>query len=102
MPIDRDVSSRNGPDMDAIATEHRDPSVTVPESDSFVRASLVLFGARWKAPMARALGVTRETVSRWVSAGDVPPWATNVIRLMNANKGAVLSLCDRTGTMVRP
>ncbi|WP_400768723.1 hypothetical protein [Methylosinus sporium] len=88
--------------MDAIATKYRDLCITVPESDSFVRAGLVLFGARWKAPMARALGVTRETVSRWVSAGDVPPWATNVVRLMNANKGAVLSLCDRTGNMVRP
>ncbi|WP_036291798.1 hypothetical protein [Methylosinus sp. PW1] len=75
---------------------------SAPEAATFVRAGPVLFGARWKAPMARALGVTRETVSRWVSAGDVPPWAMNVVRLMNANKGAVLSLCDRTGNMAKP
>ncbi len=52
--------------------------------------------------MARALGVTRETVSRWVGSGDIPAWARNVARLLNANKGSVLSLCDRTGNMVRP
>ncbi|BBU60395.1 hypothetical protein MSC49_03300 [Methylosinus sp. C49] len=88
--------------MDAIAERDRDPCITVQKSDPFVRAGLVLFGARWKAPMARSLGVTRETVSRWVSADDVPPWATKIARLMIADRGAVLSLCDRTGNMARP
>jgi hypothetical protein len=88
--------------LNVISPIDRDHSVTVEKTDSFVRAGLVLFGARWKAPMARALGVTRETVSRWVSTGEIPPWARNVVRLMNANKGSVLSLCDRTGNLVRP
>jgi hypothetical protein len=45
--------------MHSICPIERDDSVTVPESDSFVLAGLILFGGRWKAPMARALGVTR-------------------------------------------
>lgn len=88
--------------MNVLLPIKRDDCVTVQESDSFVITGLILFGARWKAPMARALGVSRETVSRWVSNGDIPNWARNVGKLLNANKGSVLSLCDRTGNMVRP
>jgi transcriptional regulator with XRE-family HTH domain len=69
------------------------------DAESFAMAGLVLFGARWKAPLARKLGVSRETVSRWVSGGDVPKWARNTVALLNAGKGSVLSLCDRTGNM---
>ena len=72
------------------------------KSDPFVLSALVMFGARWKAPLARALGVSRETVSRWIGSGDIPDWARNTVALLNANKGSVLSLCDRTGNMVRP
>ena len=61
-----------------------------------------MFGARWKAPLARALGVSRETVSRRIGSGDIPDWARNTVALLNANKGSVLSLCDRAGNMVRP
>jgi hypothetical protein len=46
--------------MNAIFPIKRDDSVTVPESDPFVIAGLILFGARWKVPMARALGVARD------------------------------------------
>ena len=88
--------------MNVLLPIKRDDCVTVQESDSFVITGLILFGARWKAPMARALGVSRETVLRWVSNGDIPNWARNVGKLLNANKGSVLSLCDRTGNMVRP
>jgi hypothetical protein len=68
----------------------------------FGLAGLCLFGPRWKAPLARALGVSRETVSRWVSSGRIPKWAVNAVAVLNAGKGSVLSLCDRTGNMVRP
>jgi hypothetical protein len=88
--------------MHEIAPAGREYSITLPESDPFILAGLVLFGARWKAPMARALGVTRETVSRWVGTGDVPAWARNAAALLNAGKGSVLSLCDFTGNMVHP
>jgi len=84
------------------ALQHRDHSITLSETDPFTLAGLVLFGPRWKAPLARALGVSRETVSRWVSSGDIPRWARNAVTLLSAAKGSVLSLCDRTGNMVRP
>jgi hypothetical protein len=81
---------------------HQLDPVPVTEADRFTTAGLVLFGPRWKAPLARTLGVSRETVSRWVSAGDIPKWAVNAVALLSAGKGSVLSLCDRTGNMVRP
>jgi hypothetical protein len=81
---------------------HRLDPVPVTEAECFGMSGLVLFGARWKAPLARALGVSRETVSRWVSAGDIPKWAANTVALLSAGKGSVLSLCDRTGNMVQP
>jgi hypothetical protein len=79
----------------------RDDSITLSEASRFAMTGLVLYGARWKAPLARTLGVSRETVSRWVSSGDVPGWAMNAA-LLSAAKGSVLSLCDRTGNMVQP
>jgi hypothetical protein len=80
----------------------RDHSITLSEADHFSKTGLILFGARWKAPLARILGVSRETVSRWTSSGDIPKWAINAVALLNAGKGSVLSLCDRTGKMVEP
>src|SRR4051812_15570921 len=77
-------------------------STSLSAGDSFTMAGLVLFGPRWKAPLARKLGVSRETVSRWISSGEIPKWATNTVALLDAGKGSVLSLCDRTGNMVRP
>ena len=67
-----------------------------------MRAGLVLFGPRWKAPLARVLGVSRETVSRWVSSGNIPRWAISTVTYLSTGKGSVLSLCDRTGNMVKP
>src|SRR3954452_22052832 len=84
------------------ATVNRDNSITVSEVDRFAIAGFTLFGARWKAPLARKLGVSRETVSRWTSSGEIPKWAINTVTLLNASKGSVLSLCDRTGNMVQP
>jgi hypothetical protein len=81
---------------------NRDNSITVSEADCFTMTGLVLFGARWKAPLARTLGVSRETVSRWTNSGDIPRWAINTVALLNTAKGSVLSLCDRTGNMVQP
>jgi hypothetical protein len=40
---------------------NRDHSITVSEVDRFTITGLTLFGARWKAPLARTLGVSRET-----------------------------------------
>jgi hypothetical protein len=70
--------------------------------ESFEKSGLILYGPRWKAPMGRALGVTRETVSRWHSRKDVPTWACNTVGHLIERKGSVLSLCDRTTNMVRP
>ena len=80
----------------------RDHSITLSEADHFTKTGLILFGARWKAPLARTLGVSRETVSRWTSSGDIPKWAITTVALLNTAKGSVLSLCDRTGKMVEP
>ena len=88
--------------MPEIAALNRDHSITVSEIDRFTIAGLTLFGARWKAALARTLGVSRETVSRWTSSGDIPKWAINTVALLSAAKGSVLSLCDRTGNMVQP
>lgn len=80
----------------------REQNITLPDADPFIVSGLCLYGARWKAPLARTLGVSRETVSRWVSSGDIPRWARNTVAMLDARKGSVLSLCDRTGNMVRP
>jgi len=62
-----------------------------------------LFGTRWKASLAAQLGVTRETVSRWVNGGSTfPEWALLFVRELVKARGAVLSLCDRTGIMLEP
>ena len=71
-------------------------------ADPFIISGLTLFGRHWKAPLARALGVSRETVSRWASSGDIPKWARIAVARLIAAKGSVLSLCDRTGIMVKP
>ena len=84
------------------APQGRDDSITLAAADPFIISALTLFGARWKAPLARTLGVSRETVSRWVSSGHVPKWASTALALLSAAKGSVLSLCDRTGNMVQP
>lgn len=76
--------------------------ITLSDADRFLVSGLTLFGPRWKAPLARTLGVSRETVSRWISGGEIPQWARNTVALLNASRGAVLSLCDRTGNMVQP
>lgn len=68
----------------------------------FRLSAQVLCGTRWKAPLARKLGVSRETVSRWITHDDVPLWAQNMVKLMMSHKGSVLSLCDRTTSMVQP
>lgn len=63
----------------------------------------VLFGKQWKSPLAACLGVKRETVSRWANGSqDTPVYALRVVELLVRSRGAVLSLCDRTGHMVRP
>jgi hypothetical protein len=90
------------PEMAAETRGGRDDGITLQKTALFTNAGLVLFGPRWKAPLARALGVSRETVSRWVSSNEIPAWASNAVALLNAAKGSVLSLCDRTGNMVRP
>jgi hypothetical protein len=62
-----------------------------------------LFGGRWKAPFAAKIGVTRKTVSRWVHGGAAfPEWALLFLRELVKGRGAVLSLCDRTGIMLEP
>ena len=76
------------------------PGLSMPDPET---AGRVLFGKRWKTPLADYLGVKRETVSRW--AGDtrtMPVYAKRVLSLLVRSRGAVLSLCDYTGTMVRP
>jgi hypothetical protein len=80
----------------------REHSITLSEADRLTMTGLVLFGPRWKAPLARTLGVSRETVSRWISGNAVPAWASHAAGLLNAAKGSVLSLCDRTGNMLMP
>lgn len=76
--------------------------ITLSPSERLIVSGLVLFGPRWKAPLARTLGVTRETVSRWVSDKDAPPWACNTVALLVRSKGSVLSLFDKTTNMVQP
>ena len=63
---------------------------------------LGLFGPRWKSPLARVLGISRETVSRWAHGSKIPSWGESYIRLLVEEQGTVLSLCDRTGNMVKP
>ena len=84
------------------APQDDDDCIALAAADPFIVSGLTLFGARWKAPLARTLGVSRETVSRWVSGGHVPKWASTAVALLSAAKGSVLSLCDRTGNMVQP
>jgi hypothetical protein len=83
------------------APQGRDDSITL-AADRFILSGLILFGARWKAPLAHTLGVSRETVSRWVSGGRVPQWANTAVAVLSTAKGSVLSLCDRTSNMVQP
>ena len=100
--LKRDAASRILFYMAENLSPERDHSVTLVKPDRLTLAGLVLYGPRWKAPLARTLGVSRETVSRWIGSGDIPKWAINTATLLSAAKGAVLSLCDRTGNMVQP
>lgn len=70
--------------------------------DELEKSCRVLFGDRWKSPLASYLGVRRETVSRWAHGADIPLAAARVVSLLVQSQGAVLSLCDLTGNMVRP
>ena len=71
--------------------------------DSLTLSGKALFGLRWKTRLAETIGVSRETISRWVNGHqDIPVWAERMIWLLTKEKGTVLSLCDRTGNMVRP
>jgi hypothetical protein len=70
------------------ATLNRDHGITVSEAARvFTIAGLTLFGARWKAPLAHTLGVSRATVSRWTSSGDIPKWAIDAVAQLSAAKG---------------
>ena len=46
------------------------------------RLGALLFGYGWKARLADVLDVNRKTVSRWISDGDVAPWAADRLRAM--------------------
>jgi hypothetical protein len=74
------------------------------ESIQLLKATgAALFGPRWKAALASHIGVTRETVSRWCNGrAALPEWALFFIQELVKARGAVLSLCDRTGNMVEP
>lgn len=41
-----------------------------------------LFGKRWKTPLAKTLGVARETVSRWASGSPILPATAKAVRLL--------------------
>ena len=41
-------------------------------ADEFVAAGEALYGKRWKAPMARALGLDPATVWRYATGADIP------------------------------
>lgn len=69
----------------------------------FAAAGTALYGSRWKTALANLMGVTRVTVSRWAAGRqDVPLWAGRFVAQEIRSRGTVLSLCDRTGVMVRP
>lgn len=46
------------------------------------RLGALLFGYGWKAQLADSLEINRKTVSRWISADDVPEWAAERLRGM--------------------
>ena len=69
----------------------------------FAAAGAALHGSRWKTALAKLMGVTRVTVSRWaVGRQHIPLWASCFITQLIRSRGTVLSLCDFTGVMVRP
>ena len=46
----------------------------------------ITFSARDGKPRwPRWLGVSRETVSRWVSSGDIPRWALGTVAYLSCN-----------------
>ncbi len=49
-----------------------------------------LFGTRWKTPLARAIGVQRETVSRWSTGKQpIPKTASLAIMAKHQQRGKV-------------
>lgn len=44
----------------------------VMSADEFVATGEALYGRRWKAPMARALGLDPATVWRYATGADIP------------------------------
>ena len=44
----------------------------VMSADEFVAAGEMLYGKRWKAPMARALGIDPATIWRYATGADIP------------------------------
>ncbi|WP_425400423.1 hypothetical protein [Aeoliella sp.] len=67
------------------------------------RACSVLFGQHWKTALASRLGMPLMTIHRWSSGKHkIPTPVQQLITRWVRSKGTVLSLCDRTGNMVRP
>jgi len=40
--------------------------------DALASAGRLLFGGQWQSPLARALGVNRRTIQRWLSGTETP------------------------------
>jgi hypothetical protein len=49
-------------------------------------AGLILFGSRWKAPLARELRIGRMTLWRYTQTGYVPPRAAMAVRELLAKR----------------
>ncbi|WP_425395017.1 hypothetical protein [Aeoliella sp.] len=63
----------------------------------------VLFGQQWKTALASRLGMPLMSIHRWSSGKHkIPTPVAHLILRWVRSKGTVLSLCDRTGNMVRP
>lgn len=70
---------------------------------AFSHAATTLYGPRWKGPFAAYCGVSRETVSRWAHGHQpIPTWVERLLHLQQSQRGVVLSLCDKSGIMVKP
>lgn len=58
------------------------------EVERLLSAGTLLFGARWQAQMAEAIGVDERTIRKWLSAARIPDYVAHDVKRLLVRREA--------------